>query len=84
MAKVALALLMRTGERKFGLLVMIETPKCPAIGIMTLNAIFPETGLVIAVFMTSQAFRRCVLEGLCLVTFLAKRNAVQANQREMR
>ena len=84
MTRVTTQPLMRSGERKLGLLVMVETPESPAIGIVARPAFRTQTAFMVRILMTSDASRLHVLERRRLVTFLARHHRMLADEREAR
>ena len=63
-ARVTLQGLMRTRQRVAGLLVMIETPMRPTVGVVTARAVGAEPADVMGIGMAARARARCILERL--------------------
>ena len=75
---------MRTGQRVAGLLVMIETPMRPTVGVMTAQAVGAEPADVMGIGMAARARAWCILERLTAVAIFAGYHCMQADERKSR
>lgn len=80
--EMAFNLLVLPGQRIVRLLVVIERPARPSIGLMAKRAIVTKAIFVKTVFVAGYAFSRRVLEGWRLVTCLAEHKVMEALQRK--
>lgn len=79
---MALQSLVRTGKREARLLVMVEPPAGPAIGVVTLRAGIPEATGMMLIIVAARARARRVLEGWRTMAFFTRHSCVEANERK--
>lgn len=73
-----------TGQRELRLPFVVEAPDRPAIGIVATRTGRAKPRFVPGVVMALVALRRCALEGLRAVAFLARHTRMKPDQREFR
>jgi hypothetical protein len=81
-ARVTIETLMRTSQRKLGLLRVIEAPERPAVRIVTKAAGGTQPAFMARIFVTGLARKRGILETLRAVTLFARDTGMQPDERE--
>jgi len=71
-ASMTIKSVVRSCQREPGLTVVIELPEGPTVRVMTARAFRPQTALMKLIPVALFARKRCVLEFLRCVTFLAR------------
>ncbi len=83
-AGLAIKVAMRARQGITGLLVVIEAPACPAVGVVTKPAVRREAPLMMLVRMAGDAGKRRALEYRGAVAFLAGHDGVAPDQGKSR
>lgn len=83
-ARMAMQSIMRARQRVAGLLVVIEEPACPTIGVVTARTVGAEPTDMVRILVAARASTRRILERLGSVAFLAGHHRMQSDQWEPR
>ena len=83
-ARMALQSMMRARQRVAGLLVVIEAPACPTVGVVTARAVGAEPADMVRILVAARARARRILERLGSVAFLARHHRMQSDERKSR
>ena len=78
--RLALCCAMSTRERILGIFVVIESPKFPTIGVVTMLTCRPELALVLSILVAGRADPQRIAVSLRAVAGFARHRCMQANQ----